>query len=813
MMTFVVQYYNYIYFLLLWTHAVSVSGGRPLRVDNETGHTYQEWEKYCLVTQYSLSSLLSDDAAAAPPSFPSPSPSPSLGLAAVSSRIFASGHAQSSGRLHSYISFSQEDLLHERSSSSFVKARQFHHSLQLPVSFRENSNSLKTTFLETFSEKDRYAEEGFEYLIYMSPSSVMLNNDLLESVFDSKDEEGGEEGGEEEDVIRCNPLPYPSLTLLLELFPYNIHSLGLNPETVHTLLSLGKGGGDAEGRLFCGVDVFVLPLRLLGRVGRRVEALISHAQLHKHHEHQEQKQPSPSLLSLSLQPRHRDYFFSAVLLNLALLEEGIRVQELSVLNTAASAPPSSDPSSSGVMIFPPPLVFEHFDDLFINSDLAHPQEEDGGFVGLRFHVPPGGLSSDCVTTIHGLAGVEGLRERWAATLNSHFFCVVAGQLLSAVAREAYLELNSHQALLRARATGEGGLLGLTGRSFVLPPSSSPSSCDHFLASPQIQGRVSFLSPLNSLACAPSFPALSSLLAAAPLPSYVHLHGCLAAATDGDAGARGVFRLARGVGGGVQCDSSSSTGEEDEEDALEALYSSLLAAPTEALPCLVAVTPALAQPRQRARFASVMMSLGLVQVQGQGQGERQEVASAAVGPHCSGRDLQAVSSLLTPSMAAALLAPVLARSPKDQDKDQGAVSGAAVALGESGEGGGGGGAPEPVFLFPGGGAGINLLRNPAGLATAVENCLPPHIFSLLLGRLKHRGYVALGANSHFVPFDGSPGRSVVERVILQYLAPLVVGHQVTEWARDGMQLLCVLQCSVMMCVEQCCARCILLLSEI
>ena len=62
---------------------------------------------------------------------------------------------------------------------------------------------------------------------------------------------------------------------------------------------------------------------------------------------------------------------------------------------------------------------------------------------------------------------------------------------------------------------------------------------------------------------------------------------------------------------------------------------------------------------------------------------------------------------------------------------------------------------------------------------IENPLDDRLVDLLIGRLLHHNHITqpLGANSYFIPFDGSPPRSLIEHIILDHIAPLVVGTQV------------------------------------
>jgi hypothetical protein len=60
---------------------------------------------------------------------------------------------------------------------------------------------------------------------------------------------------------------------------------------------------------------------------------------------------------------------------------------------------------------------------------------------------------------------------------------------------------------------------------------------------------------------------------------------------------------------------------------------------------------------------------------------------------------------------------------------------------------------------------------------IENVFPSELLALLQGRLFHQAEMNLGASSYFIPFDDSPPRSMVELVIKELIAPLVLGNLV------------------------------------
>eukprot|EP00603_Paraphysomonas_imperforata_P000272 CAMPEP_0114423868 /NCGR_PEP_ID=MMETSP0103-20121206/6383_1 /TAXON_ID=37642 ORGANISM="Paraphysomonas imperforata, Strain PA2" /NCGR_SAMPLE_ID=MMETSP0103 /ASSEMBLY_ACC=CAM_ASM_000201 /LENGTH=1059 /DNA_ID=CAMNT_0001592569 /DNA_START=115 /DNA_END=3294 /DNA_ORIENTATION=+ len=710
--------------LTLLARAPVASGTRPLRVDNETGHIYQEWEKYVLVTQFDLSSFDFDKGT-----------SQSM-LLAASTRVFSVEHSKGPGRLRSYVTFSSDDFRQEQ-EPQFNNLRNLYQPLQLPLFFRESGKFLPTTFLETFREAATYHDEGFEHLIYVSPTSVLLTDAVLRSVYDSEDSPSSSA----DEVIHCNALPY-SMALLLELFPYSVHALGLSPETVQALQQPQEtddenSGGRNAG--FCGADVFVLPTGVLDRVRSRVEAITVHALQFE------------GLRTSPLHPRVRAYFYSIVLLNMALLEENIRAEHIPLLNDLSSPvnamnatmEPLETPSS-GLLVFPPPLSLEHID-FQVNSDLVDAAE--GSFVGVYFSVDASGAASSCRATIIGLVGAGELRERWDEKLSENTFCLVAGQLMAPVAKKTYMEVNSYDALLRAEGEQAGS-------SFALH-----NSCEDLLVSPAMQGREAFLSPRNTLQCmegdAMAFPDLPENWASPP-PSFIRLSGCLDQA--------GMFRLGRplmnahnsaiGEGSSFQCaELRLASGKDDQEQSgLEVVYEALLLAPTLQLPCLLVISPAPTHTYERERFGAVMKRVGMAEL-------RSPLALAAIGPQCTNFELSSLSKLMPRALSFELLSPVLKDVNDEVEEEK-----AADSMGP----------PEPHFTFASGGVGMNLLRDDHRIATSIENCLPRQIFRLLYGRLKHRGTVGLGANSHFVPFDGSAGRTVVEKVILKYLAPLVVG---------------------------------------
>ena len=264
-------------------------------------------------------------------------------LLGVSTRVFTE-HAKSEGRLHAYVTFTKDDLKYSSTTSAFQHLMKFYQSIELYISFIENSNSLRTTFLDSLKDENGYEKNGFDYLMYVSPTSVMLNSDLLEKNLD-------EESDSDTDVVYCNKLPY-SMEMLIELFQYDIYSLGLKPETIRKL----QFDDDSlkSWYTFCGIDVFVIPTDLLARVRKRAETIISHALVFE------------GLYSSKFEERWSDYFFSVIVFNMALLEENIEIRFLSVLNDVGDVPSAL---SSGVMIFPPPIALANID-ISINSEVV-----------------------------------------------------------------------------------------------------------------------------------------------------------------------------------------------------------------------------------------------------------------------------------------------------------------------------------------------------------------------------------------------------------------------------------------------------------
>jgi hypothetical protein len=166
------------------------------------------------------------------------------------------------------------------------------------------------------------------------------------------------------------------------------------------------------------------------------------------------------------------------------------------------------------------------------------------------------------------------------------------------------------------------------------------------------------------------------------------------------------------------------------------------------------------PRLAAPFRQRLLLLGLVPVDelcgspaGRGLNNNGSQLLVALGGHCPSRHFHRLQSLLSPPLASKL---------------RGALAGGFPPPPFPVE--------EPVVDPPG-----NLVsETPGHEFKLIENPLDERLVDLLIGRLLHHSHITqpVGANSYFIPFDGSPPRSLIERVILEHIAPLVVGTQVS-----------------------------------
>jgi len=187
-----------------------------------------------------------------------------------------------------------------------------------------------------------------------------------------------------------------------------------------------------------------------------------------------------------------------------------------------------------------------------------------------------------------------------------------------------------------------------------------------------------------------------------------------------------------------------------EEMLE-VYST--AAATE-LPCVLVVSPGLRDPYQLASFDNAMLRLGMVQMD-----THSADATLAIGPHCSIPDFASITDLMTETSVIKLLRNLWPFNLASLSKKKEEVS-------------------PRTFRVSAGVALLDRKKATDDHIAVVENILPPRLLALLLGRLYHRANVDLGANSHFIWFNESYARprSLVEMVILDYLAPLAVGSE-------------------------------------
>lgn len=134
-----------------------------------------------------------------------------------------------------------------------------------------------------------------------------------------------------------------------------------------------------------------------------------------------------------------------------------------------------------------------------------------------------------------------------------------------------------------------------------------------------------------------------------------------------------------------------------------------------------------------------------------------------GPHCTKRSFQRISHLFRKEMADQLRH--IAKKPYStglfDQKSQASIIPFVSTV-------------EPVG---------NIVANIPGHEFRVfDKPLDDRIVDLLVGRLLHKSTMQpMGASSFFVPFNNSKPRSLIEAVILEHIAPIVVGDQVNHFS--------------------------------
>jgi hypothetical protein len=131
----------------------------------------------------------------------------------------------------------------------------------------------------------------------------------------------------------------------------------------------------------------------------------------------------------------------------------------------------------------------------------------------------------------------------------------------------------------------------------------------------------------------------------------------------------------------------------------------------------------------------------------------------IGPHCAKRNFQRISHLFRNEVAETIRN--IVREPYATGRFDSSSGSSLVAYAESGDPIGSLVADEPGHEF-------KLFEKP----------LDDRFVDLLVGRLLHRSSMQPpGANSFFIPFNNSKPRSLIEALILEQIAPIVVGDQV------------------------------------
>jgi hypothetical protein len=137
------------------------------------------------------------------------------------------------------------------------------------------------------------------------------------------------------------------------------------------------------------------------------------------------------------------------------------------------------------------------------------------------------------------------------------------------------------------------------------------------------------------------------------------------------------------------------------------------------------------------------------------------AMLLVGPHCAKRNFQRIAHLFRKETAENIKN--IAKEPYSTGRFD-ASSLATLAPYEQ--------ASDPI--------GVLVADVPGHEFKLFEKPLDDRFVDLLVGRLLHKSSMQpLGANSYFIPFNNSKPRSLIEALILEHIAPIVVGDQVAS----------------------------------
>jgi hypothetical protein len=599
----------------------------------------------------------------------------------------------------------------EHSSENWSNVIEQLSKLGVEIYAQDNYRSPRDTFLDSLVDFSKF-DESRTHIVHFSPLSYFMSRQL-HATLSALDPS--------EDSIMCslyNESKDQSFATLMNKYEINLVAASFDPNIVLAF----RNKAPSSNFLYCSADLIVVPRSRLSRLIVRVRSL--HSRL---------------LLATAPRGRHIDdedlRSYSALVLNLALIEEGWAPFPLLAVNTDV---PTTAPLLLGRHPFSAAYV----------SHVVH-------FAPEELYFGPGGEAAEgcAVHVSEGSAG-EDLRAHLQQSLahgGGLVPCQVMAGLLQVLPQASFVEIGGTDVFQRA-SMGHTGCSVISGIQGTQERTASLSSRTHRLLSLLAVGDFRQVSLQNVFDHMKSFTSRVS---------YLHVHGCADAAG----------KLHRPSN---DCSSSDLTAN-SELDLGADLYA-LLAPLTELAPCVVSVSPAVTDATQMSSFESHMHKLGFVVVR---EAEGVGGMVGALGPHCSTGMFDWVRDLVQGEALVRAMPTHLHPSPSPFPVSAGDMKSGGAVEEDADEGN----LDDMSRTFPVP-AGVALLagtESGSDPIVAIENILPSRLLELLEGRLRHRSKVTMGANSHFIAFkrgaERAPPRSLVEMVILKYLAPLAVGTQV------------------------------------
>jgi hypothetical protein len=513
--------------------------------------------------------------------------------------------------------------------------------------------------------------------------------------------------------VTCSFLSLTQRSHLYELMA-SINLYQFGLERTH-LIEFFRGLIDENS--WCGLDALLLPSFFVKRLYLRLRSLHRHYQMYS--------------VNSEIDPE----LYQVLLLNLALWEEEIIPQYLTT-DTISATP--------HVILFPP------------NSNILYQKE----------------IINDQTLCVVTPVGFDDQPEIASMIVEHHTpqLCLALGRFDQLKPPAHFIELGGYESLSRASTDSTGMTIVAQNINYFADPDESLDPL-HTSIRQQYLEYLNFKSNhLLLQATGPSPEEISFPMVYTSAMTYfsrilsLRLNGCY----SNDSMVHVLYDSIRSQGS--RCRETIDNHLGSNQNNLQigtAIFQLYQHQPTQMLPCLILIQPGLRNESQITDFDHFLTRLGMVSHHFLSEESSESSLSIALGPHCSSADFDKIKPLLETRIQLQLKSllqpsPVITSLNKysryffsSKNESQLVNQGRGSKM-------------------------VDPIRTPAAPSplALIEDVLPMKLLGLLRGRLSHRAHVNLGANSHFLPFNSTTlPRSLVEHIILEYLAPLVVGTQV------------------------------------